>query len=157
LAKRVTRKVGNILSIPLSDGDHGYGFELAHGLVVVVNYKGKKDLPAQEVARIEPLFKVYVMDYAVKKGRWPVVGHVELAEFWLQPQKFYRQDALDPSQLFIRTSEGVETPTDLQGIQGLEKAAVWDPEHVEVRIQDHFAGRPNISLKALQLRPMSKG
>jgi hypothetical protein len=79
-----------------------------------------------------------------------------LAESWLQPQKFYRQDALDPNQLFIRTSEGIETPTDLQGIQGLEKAAVWDPEHVEDRIQDHFAGRPNIWLKSLQLRPLSK-
>jgi Immunity protein 26 len=157
VAKRVARKVGNVLSILLPDGDHGYGFELRPPLVVVVNYKDKKDLPAQEVVQIEPLFKVYVVDSAIKSGRWPVVGNVELAESWLQPQKFYRQDALDPSQLFIRTSDGVETPTDIQGIQGLEKAAVWAAEHVEGRIQDHFAGRPNLALKALQLRPISKG
>jgi hypothetical protein len=116
-----------------------------------VNYRGKTELSAEEIVQVKSLFKVMVMDRAIKSFRWPVIGHVELPPVWLHPVKFYKQDALHPERLFIKWSDGTEIPTDLQGIERLEKAAIWDPEHVEDRIMDHFAGRPNRWLKSLAL------
>ena len=81
-----------------------------------------------------------------------MIGDVELPESYLRPVKFYRQDGLHPERLSIRWSDGTEIPTDLAGIEGLEKHAFWGPEHVEDRIMDHFAGRPNKWLKGLALR-----
>ena len=152
MPKRVKRQAGNVVRIPLPDGDHGYGFERPRGLVTVVDSKGKVDLSPEHIVQLTPLFTIFVMDRAIKSGRWPVIGHVELSERWLTPVKFFRQDRLKPERLSIAFSDGREIPSDLKGIEGLEKAAVWDPEHVEDRITDHFAGRPNCWLKALELR-----
>ena len=152
MAKRVKRQPGNVLRIPLSDGDHGYGFERPHGLVTVVDSKGKADLSPEHIVQLTPLFTIFVMDRAIKSGRWPVIGHVELSESWLTPVKFFRQDQLKPERLSIACSDGTEFPSDLKGIEGLEKAAVWSAEHVEDRITDHFAGRPNPWLQALKRR-----
>ena len=33
---------------------------------------------------------------------------------------------------------------------GLERAAVWEPEHVEDRLRDHFAGRSNRWVESLK-------
>lgn len=152
MAKRIKRKVGNVVKIPLSDGNHGYGFELPHGLVAVVNYHGQEELSAQDIVQVKPLFTVMVVDRAIKSLRWPVIGYVELSEVWLRPVKFYKQDALHGELLFLKWSDGTEVPTDMDGIEGLEKAAIWGPEHVEDRIMDHFAGRPNRWLKSIALR-----
>jgi hypothetical protein len=34
----------------------------------------------------------------------------------------------------------------------LERVAVWDPAHVEERIRDHYAGRPNAHLAYMKVR-----
>ena len=152
MPKRIKRAAGNVLAIPLADGEHGYGFELPHGIVAVVDFKGKSDLSAEEVLQLSPLFKVYVMDSAIKSGRWPVIGHVTLPDASLRPMKFFRQDQLHPERVSIALSDGTEIPSDMKGVEGLEKSAVWSAVHVENRIIDHFAGRPNISVKSLELR-----
>ena len=36
---------------------------------------------------------------------------------------------------------------------GLERAAVWEPSHVEERIVDYYAGRKNQWLESLKLKP----
>jgi hypothetical protein len=77
---------------------------------------------------------------------------LELPEAYMRPVKFYKQDGLHRERLSIKWSDGTEIPTDLAGIEGLEKAAIWAPEHVEDRIADHFAARPNKWLKSLALQ-----
>lgn len=149
MARPIERKVGDVLRIPLTDGDHAYGFELAHRVVVVVDFKGSAELAPEVVVRTAPLFKVMVMDSAVEAGRWPVVGHVELSKEWLQPVKYFRQDSEHWERLFIHLSDGTETPTDVAGIEGLEAAALWEPGHVEDRIMDHYAGRENLWMKSI--------
>jgi len=36
--------------------------------------------------------------------------------------------------------------------EGLERCAVWEPEHVEDRLRDHFAGKPNVWVESLRLK-----
>jgi len=36
--------------------------------------------------------------------------------------------------------------------QGLEAAAVWEPEHIEDRLRDHFDGKPNKWLESLRIK-----
>lgn len=37
-------------------------------------------------------------------------------------------------------------------VEGLERLAVWDPEHVEDRIRDHYNGVQNIWVESLRLK-----
>ncbi len=92
------------------------------------------------------------MDRAIKSGRRPLIGNVELVGEWLKPVKYYRQDAFHRYQLFIRLTDGTVTPTDPAGNEQLEKGAVWNPEHVEDQIVNHYAGRPNIRVKSPALK-----
>ena len=120
-----------------------------------MDFKDKSDLSAEGVLQLARLFTVYVMDSAIKSGRWPVIGHVTLPDVWLRPLKFFRQDRLHPERVSIALSDGTEIPSDMKGVEGMEKSAVWSAEHVEHvenRIIDHFAGRPNASVKSLGLR-----
>ena len=90
------------------------------------------------------------MDYAVKRGRWNVVGYLPLeAALQNNPPKFI-QDRIQP-ELFSIYKNGSIQPATRDECAGLECAAVWDPEQVEDRLRDHYAGRPN--KWAISLRP----
>jgi hypothetical protein len=40
---------------------------------------------------------------------------------------------------------------------GLEGVAVWDPTHVEDRLRDHYAGRPNAHLAYMKVKLPGSG
>jgi len=95
------------------------------------------------------------MNHAVTSGRWPVIGAVPLSDDERRrPERFFKQDPLN-SNLTIywedpESGEPHEIPALLEEAENLECAAVWDPEHVEDRLRDHFAGRPNKWVESLR-------
>jgi hypothetical protein len=82
------------------------------------------------------------MNYAVTKGIWKVIGHVEPPPYLLIPPKFFIQSPMNGA-LFITTDGGDRTPATYEECLPLERCSVWDPEHVVSRLEDHLAGRPN--------------
>lgn len=50
------------------------------------------------------------------------------------------------------TGESVENPATPEECAVLERAAVWDPGHVEDRLRDHFAGQSNKWVESLRLK-----
>ena len=95
------------------------------------------------------LFYVAVMNRAIKEKRWTVEGHSPLEEGLQSPPRFI-QDALNKKKFEIY-EHGRIRPATRQECLGLEREAVWEPEHVEDRIRDHYAGRPNKWVELLKI------
>lgn len=148
--KSTRRIVGDIVKIPLGDGTHTYARVLPEATFAFYDSHVAEDLAAEEVVKKTILFFVAVMHHAVKKGRWPIVGHIPMDESLQSPPKFI-QDALDKNKFEIY-AHGRSRPATQQECIGLERAAVWEPEHVEDRLRDHYAGRKNKWVESLKIR-----
>jgi hypothetical protein len=89
------------------------------------------------------------MDYAVKSGRWPIIGWAPLEPRLLFPLRFFIQDKIS-GRFSVYHENGTIVPASRAEVEGLEPAAAWDPEHVEDRLRDHFAGAKNIWLESMR-------
>lgn len=103
-------------------------------------------MPTSEVCSRPILFTIWVMKRAL--ASWPVVEVVPLDAELAAPESFLKRDLIS-GKVTVYTN-GQETPADLARVQHLEVAAVWDPEHVEDRLRDHYAGKPNKWVESLR-------
>lgn len=62
----------------------------------------------------------------------------------------HSSDPLDRSVITLYQG-GKETPATKTEAKGLERAAVWDPEHIQDRLRDHYMGRLNKWVKLLRI------
>jgi hypothetical protein len=148
--KFVKRKIGDILKIELGDGAHTYARVLPEAGFAIYDARTTEELPTMETIERPILFYVAVMHHAVKEKRWSVVGHKTLEAGLQSPPRFI-QDALNKKRFEIY-EHGTIRPATRQECLGLEREAVWQPEHVEERIRDHYAGRPNKWVELLKIR-----
>lgn len=96
------------------------------------------------------LFRLYVMRYAYSKGRWIKIGKRRLLPDLDSPVPRFLQDAIT-GKLSITFGGLEETPATYEQCKDLERCAVWDPEHVESRLQDYLDGKENIWVKNLEI------
>jgi len=155
--RRVRRKVGDVVSIPLEDNRVAFGWVLEEPLLAFFDYSCDTGaMPTiDEIIRKPISFRVNVMNYAVTRGRWTVIGHAPVPEKLLQTPWFFKEDRFSGKLSLTQVGAGDEIPATPEQCKGLERAAVWDPEHVEDRLRDHFAGRPNIWVESLKLKSES--
>jgi hypothetical protein len=150
--RRKQRRVpGDFLRVPLEKGWHTYSRVLHEPLLAFYDARTNRDLEPTEIASRPILFKVWVMNHAIGAGRWSRIGNLPLEPELHEEPTFFKQDSLDPSSFRLYRS-GRDTPATREQCAGLERAAVWEPEHVEERLRDHYAGRPNKWLGSLSLR-----
>jgi hypothetical protein len=148
--KFVKRNVGDILKIELGDGTHTYARVLPEAGFAIYDARTIDELPVEGMVEKPVLFYVAVMNRAVKEKRWTVLGHKALEAGLKMPPRFI-QDALNKKRFEIY-EHGKIRPAIRHECLGLERAAVWEPEHVEERISDYYAGRPNKWVELLKLR-----
>jgi hypothetical protein len=144
------RAIGDIVKIPLGDGTHTYARVLPEASLAFYDSRETKELAVEDVIKNPILFFVAVMHHAIKKGRWPIVGHVALNDDLQVPPRFI-QDALDKNRFEIYEDGKIIRATRHECVE-LERMAVWEPEHVEDRLRDHYAGRTNKWLESLKMR-----
>jgi hypothetical protein len=147
---RQRRTRGAIVRISLGDGWHSYAQILDEPEFAFFDSRSREDLLISEIVKRPVLFRVAVMNYAVTAGRWLKVGAAEVAPQLSQPQPQFIQDPLAPSRFEIYLGGHIR-PATRDECAGLERAAVWEPEHVEDRIRDHYAGKANKWVKSLSL------
>jgi len=135
------RNIGDIVKIPLGDGTHTYARVLRDASFAIYDSRVTEEVPIEKVINRPVLFFVAVMDHAVKKGRWPIVGHFPLKD-QLQPPPMFIQEPLSKNTFSVYENGHIRPATREECI-GLERASVWEPEHVEDRLRDHYAGRKN--------------
>ena len=153
--KRQRRRAGDVVRIDLGAGFHTYARVLPGASFAFYDCRlvGEAPLPEILVSRI--LFRIAVMNHAVKTGRWPVIGHEPLkGAMLILPPKF-SQDPIDKT-IFSIYENGVITPAAREQCRGLERASVWEPEHVEDRLRAHYAGNVNHIVELLKLRDCSR-
>lgn len=82
------------------------------------------------------------MNYAITRGIWKVIGNLPLEESLVERPRFFKQDSIT-GKFYITFDGSQEIPATLPECQILERASVWDPEHVEERLREYFEGRKN--------------
>lgn len=89
------------------------------------------------------LFIVMVYNDIITKGVWLKVGKLPIRDDLLvQPMKFI-QDNLNPNNFeHYNPNTGKITKATKEECVGLERASVWDANHVEDRIRDYYLGVP---------------
>lgn len=153
--RKVRRVVGDVVAIPIGDGARrGFGMVLQEPLIAFFDCSSKvgEEPSIERIVRTPVAFRVCVMNRPIEDGTWPVIGRVETvpAELLVEPW-FFKQDPISGLITMTRTGEE-EVPAEAEQIESLERAAVWSPEHISDRLQDHFAGRPNKWVESLRLK-----
>ena len=146
------RVAGDVVRIDLGDGFHTYSRVLEKTLFAFYDGRVNDDIPVDQILALPILFTVPVMKHSVERGRWVVVGSAPLEDSLLNPPLFFMQDILRKDQFQIYEKGGAIRPATKEECLGLERAAVWDPTHVEDRLRDHYAGRENKWAESLKIK-----
>lgn len=156
--RRMRRKNGQVVYIDLGNNNHAYARVLDSPSFAFYDRQFDKDETPDlnEILNLPVAFVVWVIDYVFKEYRWPVIGWVDLEAALTQPKKFWKQDPYtNEIHIYQRVPELAplyERPSTYQEARSLECAAVWDPEHVEDRLRDHFAGQQNKWVESMKIR-----
>jgi hypothetical protein len=146
--------VGAVVTVPLGDGYHAYAQMLESPEYAFFDCRSRQEKTVEAVVACPVLFRLWVMRFAHSKGRWQKVGVAPLMPALQAPVLRYIQDSIRPWQIRLTDGES-ESAGTLADCEGLESAAVWDPEHVEDRLRDHYAGVPNDWVLLLRPKPVT--
>ncbi|MBP9903385.1 MAG: immunity 26/phosphotriesterase HocA family protein [Verrucomicrobia bacterium] len=133
---------GTFVRIPLADGSFGYGRILSDPYVAFYNYRTTEPSSDLDAIGSKPLLftqAVRLFGY----DRWANIGKKQLEGEVAKPVVRFMQDLADFRKCTIFDSAGTEKQARPEECVGLERAAVWDPHHIEQRLLDSFMGRPN--------------
>lgn len=145
------RTVGAVLAVPLGDGTQVFALTLPEADFAFLDTRSNDPDPPADLLSRPVLFRVAVHKSAWAAGRWPRVAKVPVPAHLLRPQAKFIQDALHPEKFEIYLAGSIR-PASRSECYGLERAAVWDPEHVEERILSHYAGVPSRWVQNLSVR-----
>ena len=147
---RQKRREGDFVAIDLGDGCHAFGRVLPEPLIAFYDLRTTDAQPTPESLAQQPvLWRLWVANKAVESGRWRGFGHLPLTENLLEEPVFFKKDPITKATSLYQGTR--EWPATLEECEDLECAAVWDPQHVEDRLRDHFGGRPNKWVQMLRL------
>src|ERR1700722_144517 len=95
---------GQILRVDLRDGTHAYARGLKRPLVAFYDrqYRGPADPSIEEIVALPIAFKVWVMDYAIKKSVWPIIGLIPLESKLKEVPCFFKQDSISGALAIYR-------------------------------------------------------
>ncbi len=148
------RKEGAFIEIPLPNGKYSYGIILEKASFAFYNlYADNKVSDINIIQKNQVLFIISVYKYAISKNRWKIIGVLDIEpKLKILPMEFI-QDHFDSNHFEIyNPNTGIMRLAVKAECIGLERAAVWEPEHVESRIIDYFEGRPNKWVESLKIK-----
>ncbi|MEQ1591027.1 MAG: immunity 26/phosphotriesterase HocA family protein [Thiobacillaceae bacterium] len=136
---------GALVRLKLKDDLFCYGQVINKAEIAFFDFfEREPSQPLPEDILLKPiLFVLAVMNSAIKSGRWKVIDKRPIAEKLLEPREYFIQDKITKQFSIYRNTDGSIRPANRVDVDGLECAAVWEAEHVEDRLRDHFAGCPN--------------
>ena len=149
-----------MVRVPLGDGVVGWGRQLRG---VRVEFYDRFDLEGDaevvdllEVVGSEVAFAVAVMDRAFRRESvWTLLDVLPLSpQEESEVYRSFKQDPMGALSIYWEKPDGSwgEDSATRAQCAGLERSAVWDPEHVEDRLRDRRAGRPNKWAESLALK-----
>lgn len=137
--------IGNIIKIKIDENGFGFGRIIEGGFIEFYDLKldgNQLEDIENKVISSRVIFTLSVHDIWKKNGDWEVIGNNN-NNISTIPQQFL-QDIANPNDIKIIDSFGNARAATIGEIQGLERFAVWEDNHVEDRLRDHFNGKQNI-------------
>lgn len=154
--RRQQRAAGAFVKIQIDKEYHTYARILTDASFAFYDIKKAEDIDDLEWIAAQPvLFVVAVYNDAVTKGRWPKIGKLPLEDRLMRHPPQFIQDPINLN-FFSIYDNGEIRPSTRAECEGLERCAVWEPEHVESRIRDHYAGVPNSIVERMRIREPEK-
>lgn len=158
-ARRIRLVAGVVVRVELGEGWIALGRVVERTLVDFFEpFEFSGSELSDEVARrlaVPPIFRLSVMDSAIKSERWPVIAVVPL-DAPVEPTVFFMQDALNGTLSLYwenrTTGESFRRPASIEECEELERMAVWSATHVEDRLRDHRKAVPNIWVESLRVK-----
>jgi hypothetical protein len=155
---RRSRYPGRVVGISMSDGRIAYGRQLLGVEVEFYDrlFADNEPVDLLDVVESPVAFRVLVMDRAFSRtGPWTLLDVVSLSVAERTAvSRYARKDVLGHVTIYWKdpaNGSGGERAATAAECEGLERDAVWDPEHIEDRLRDHFAGRPNEWVESLRV------
>lgn len=151
--QRITE--GSILEIHIESEFYVYAQILTKGLgYAFFDFKSKEKLIDFTILlESNVLFIIMVYNDIVSKGTWVKVGKLPIRKDLLdQPMKFIQDIHKPDSFELYNPNTGEITKATREQCEELECAAVWEANHVEDRIRDHYLGVPNIWVEQLKMK-----
>jgi hypothetical protein len=142
---------GNVVEIKLPEG-WAYGKVVVFPLMAFYAVRPKRVAKVNELQGERFTFRVWVMKYAIGKKGWPLIGGLPLSEDESVEPWFFKKDPISGRITRYLGSTSEEVLTTVAECSGLECAAVWDPIHIESRLRDEFAGRPNVWIQSMKAK-----
>jgi len=130
--------------------DLGYGMMLSD-FPYMAFYGKDVEFGEPDDALREPLFVVMVIKGAFSTGRWGKPIRLLPKSAIPRIPLFFTQSVTSKRDCTIVDHEARrKVKATPQECIGLEREAVWSPEHVESRLEDYYADRPNIFAESLK-------
>jgi hypothetical protein len=148
---RVKFEPGAVLKVPAGEDDFAYALMLETSPYVAF-YDNQAVFADGRPPPTAPMFVTLVERAAYATGRWgePVV---RVSGSDLPPiPRFFWQSVVDRFDIKIVEPGRRRFTASADECEGLEPQAVWAAEHIESRIVDTYAGRPNIFFEAVRLK-----
>jgi hypothetical protein len=152
--KRQQITIGSIIRLSLPCNKFGYGRILKNASYAFYDLITEDEVESLDVVVNSPiLFIIAVYNNAVNSGRWVKKGKLPLDDKLQElPYKFI-QDELNPSVFELyNPNTGEIVRAEMKDCFDLERAAVWEAEHVEERLCDHYLGRKNKWVEDMRLK-----
>ena len=144
---------GQVLEIEIDDSIYAYAQDVGAGFVFF-DYRSECTLDFDDLDNVlnapALFFSEVFEDYKSASG-WRKIGRAPVrAEVQYPPPQFMRNG--DRFRIYDPHT-GIISAATYDECKDLERCAVWEVEHVEDRLRDHFAGQPNKWLESLAIGP----
>jgi Immunity protein 26 len=150
-SSRKARYPGDVVVVPLPQGGYAYS-RVLDKLMAFYDLKTPEIASLEKVIASPVLFVTAVHTAAVTGGRRKVIGHRPLEPEFKEDTKFFRRDPSGHGFLIYVSKPAPsnayeEYAAPAEDCVGLEPLLSWDAPLMEERLEDHFAGRPNIHFR----------
>jgi Immunity protein 26 len=133
---------GAFIRIPLADRSYGYGRLLEFPYAAFYDLRTIDQISDLDEISAKPIIFILAVHKSIIET-WEIIGQRPLEESMGQSFERFMQSPSDRSDCKIVDRAGNERPASPADCVGLERVAVWEPNHIEDRLLDTFMNRPN--------------
>lgn len=142
---------GAVFRVPVGSNEFAYGVMLSH-FPYVAFFDKRTEFREDGVPSASPMFVIVVAKSAYSKGGWGQPVRILPLEALPPIPRFFWQSPVNKNDCKIVEPIKHRITASPHDCVGLEAEAVWSTAHIESRIIDTYAGRPNLFAESLRVK-----
>jgi hypothetical protein len=154
--KGIKKKIGHLYKIPLGNQSYAYGQVVTKVDHVFFDFNDDGKCEDYEKILLSPVVCRCTVDrYVLSKGYWEIIGTFPVNDAYTKYQDLFSYNYYSNRYEIFKQGTGF-VPASWEEIKDLEPFASWGHTHIEQRLRDHFAGRPNYIIERFKSRHLGK-